>query len=58
VTRRVHRLPLIPAPHPVQLALGLDGGVLAVLGKRAKGRKYVPGGSFPIAAAKRAERAA
>jgi hypothetical protein len=46
VSRRVRRLDLDPQPVPVQLVLGLEGGLLAALGKRAKSRKYIPGGSF------------
>ena len=44
--KRVRPLPIEPAPVPVQLVLGLEGGVLAVVGKRAKGRRFVPGGTF------------
>lgn len=51
MTRRISRLPVTPADHPVQLPLGLDGGLLAVLGKRSRAKgKYRPGGAFPIAA--------
>jgi hypothetical protein len=54
VTRRVHRLSVEPADVPIQLVLGLEGGVLAAIGKRAKGRRLVPGGSFDQGKAKAA----
>lgn len=47
MSRRVRRLLVSPVPTPVQLVLGLEGGVLAALGKNSRsGRRYVPGGSF------------
>jgi hypothetical protein len=54
VTRRVCRLSIEPLAVPIQLVLGLEGGVLAAMGKRAKGCKYVPGGSFDQRKAKAA----